>query len=265
VNSLEARNRRRAVSPVLAVDTTLASLQSPPSTRRPGSRLGFTDVREVGEQRVEQVGGQPSSVDLFWIPLGAGGRFVQLNGKAFEAISALIERRAQCDLYHSALEVAVDGCRFVIEQTPATTDNWERRAVCEGPVGARWAGRFRLFRYEIRRWQNGTIPDADFAVASPVRLTDDGESARRLLDLVPLVPTLTWGRDEIRSGEMWNSNSVISWLLERAGIDIDRVQPPTRGRAPGWQAGIVAARRFPTLLSRAPAARLNSYQRSALR
>jgi hypothetical protein len=247
VNAQEAHKRQRAVSPVLAVDSTLASPQSPPSTRRPGiSRLGVSHVRDVGEQRVEQVRVPPSSVDLFWIPLGAGGRFVQLNGKVFEAISALIERRAQCDLYHSALEVTVDGCRFVIEQTPATTDDWERRAVCEGPVGARWAGRFRLFRYEIRRWQNGTIPDARFAVASPVRLTDDGESARRLLDFVPLVPTLTWGRDEIRSGEMWNSNSVISWLLERAGIDIDRVQPPTRGRAPGWQAGIVAARRFPT-------------------
>ena len=60
----------------------------------------------------------PSSVELYWIPLGAGGRFVRFNGRAFEAMTALIERRARSDLYHSALAVTIPGCRFVIEQTP---------------------------------------------------------------------------------------------------------------------------------------------------
>ena len=41
---------------------------------------------------------------------------------------------------------------------------------------------------------------------------------------------------------MWNSNSVISWLLALSGLDPDRLDPPTGGRAPGWKAGIVAAR-----------------------
>jgi hypothetical protein len=41
---------------------------------------------------------------------------------------------------------------------------------------------------------------------------------------------------------MWNSNSVVAWLLTRAGIDADAIRPPTGGRAPGWRAGIVAAR-----------------------
>jgi hypothetical protein len=46
-----------------------------------------------------------------------------------------------------------------------------------------------------------------------------------------------------RTGEMWNSNSLISWLLARAGIEADLLQPPAGGRAPGWNAGLVVARR----------------------
>jgi hypothetical protein len=42
---------------------------------------------------------------------------------------------------------------------------------------------------------------------------------------------------------MWNSNSVISWLITRSGLPIEAVHPPTGGRAPGWDAGIVVARR----------------------
>jgi hypothetical protein len=42
---------------------------------------------------------------------------------------------------------------------------------------------------------------------------------------------------------MWNSNSIIAWLLERSGLDINRITPPSGGRAPGWNAGIVVARR----------------------
>jgi hypothetical protein len=39
---------------------------------------------------------------------------------------------------------------------------------------------------------------------------------------------------------MWNSNSMISWLIARAGLDVGSIKPPTGGRAPGWNAGIVA-------------------------
>jgi hypothetical protein len=42
---------------------------------------------------------------------------------------------------------------------------------------------------------------------------------------------------------MWNSNSVTAWLIARSGIHTDSIQPPTAGRAPGWQAGLVVARR----------------------
>jgi hypothetical protein len=106
-----------------------------------------------------------------------------------------------------------------------------------------WLGRFRHFRYEIRRWQGGFIPDLAHAVSGPVRVATDVVRAQRVLDLVPSVPTPVWGRDELCTGEMWNSNSLISWLLARAGIDTDGLEPPAGGRAPGWNAGLVVARR----------------------
>jgi hypothetical protein len=100
-----------------------------------------------------------ASIDLWWLPLGAGGWFVRLNGRVYEALHALVERRRPLDLYH-------------------------------------------------------------------------------------------WGRDELGTGEMWNSNSVVSWLLTRAGLPADELHPPPGGRAPGWHAGLVAARRqAPGLLS----------------
>ena len=121
-------------------------------------------------------------------------------------------------------------------------DGSERGVVAEGAVGARAAGRLGLFRYEIRRWRDGVIPDIDEAVESPRRLSDDPDVAHRLLELVPQVPTPVWGRDELGAGEMWNSNSTISWLLARSGLDVEAIQPPIGGRAPGWRAGIVVAR-----------------------
>jgi hypothetical protein len=185
-----------------------------------------------------------ATVDLYWIPLGAGAHVVRLSGKLFEGISARLHRRRPCDLYHSALVVVVPDGRFVIEQTPvARAEGDQHGAVVEGAVGTRFAGRFRVFRYEVRRWRGGIIPDVADAVSSPVRVTNDLARATQILDLVPSVPPLVWGRDECHTGEMWNSNSVISWLLVRAGIDVGGIQPPRRGRAPGWRAGLVVAAR----------------------
>jgi len=183
-------------------------------------------------------------VDLYWLPLGAGGHSVRLNGRVFEAVAARLERRSPCDLYHSALVVRVPEGRFVIEQTPIPGRNGgERGVVAEGAVGSRWAGRFRIFRYEVRRWRDGVIPDIGEAVESPQQLTGDPLLAQRVLDLVPAVPTLVWGRDESQAGEMWNSNSLISWLIARSGLHVESVRPPAGGRAPGWDAGLVVARR----------------------
>jgi hypothetical protein len=184
-----------------------------------------------------------SAIDLYWLPLGAGGHSVRLNGLVFEAITARLQHRDRADLYHSALEIYVPEGRFVIEQAPAWGMSGKRGVVAEGPVGTRAAGRFRLFRYEVRRWRDGVIPDAAEAVASPQRLSDDTDLARHLLELVPEMPTPVWGRDELRTGEMWNSNSFIAWLLVRSGLDTSAIHLPVGGRAPGWHAGIVVARR----------------------
>jgi len=198
--------------------------------------------------QVAAVEGVHSSIDLYWLPLGAGGHFVRWNGRAYGALMAIRERRHAQDLYHSALGVTGPQGRFVIEMTP-TPDAYgaERGVVAEGAVGSRLAGSIRLFRYELRRWKDGVIPDVDEAVDSPVRISSDASDARRILELVPEVPTLVWGRDELRSGEMWNSNSVISWLVASAGLDTDLIRPPAGGRAPGWKAGLVAVKRPPPM------------------
>ena len=167
------------------------------------------------------------------------------NGRVYEAIKARLEGRPRFDLYHAALQVHLAGDAYVIEQAPEPDLSGERRGVvAEGPVGARWAGRFRIFRYEIRVWRGGNIPDIAEAVDSPRRLTDDEARARQVLDVVRQVPRLVWGRDEFGTGEMWNSNSVIAWLLATAGLPADRIPLPECGRAPGWEAGLVVATRI---------------------
>jgi hypothetical protein len=82
-----------------------------------------------------------ASIDLYWLPLGAGGHSVRLNGRIYEAVAARLGRRPVSDLYHSALEVRVPEGRFVIEQAPMRAgDGAERGVVAEGAVGSRWAG-----------------------------------------------------------------------------------------------------------------------------
>ena len=184
-----------------------------------------------------------SRIDLYWLPLGAGGHSVKYNGRVYEWIKAHLERRPTCDLYHSALQVELPEDQYVIEQTPEPDlSGADRGVVAEGPVGSRWAGRFRPFRYEIRVWRGGHIPDIAEAVDSPKRLSRDEKVARELLEVVGRVPRLTWGRDEQGAGEMWNSNAVVAWTLAATGIDVDSVSPPAGGRAPGWNAGLIAAR-----------------------
>jgi hypothetical protein len=183
-----------------------------------------------------------ASIELYWLPLGAGGHSVRVNGALFEAVAAGLGRRNRCDLYHAALQVDGAEGRFVVEQAPARANGRARGVVAVGPVGARPAGRNRQFRYEIRRWPRGTIADVAEAVESPVLLSSERSTAERLLALVPSVPLPVWGRDELGLGEMWNSNSVISWLLARTGIEVEAIPLPRGGRAPGWRAGVVAAR-----------------------
>jgi hypothetical protein len=185
-------------------------------------------------------------VRLHWIPLGAGGAaIVRSSGRVYEALRAARERRPRLDLYHTALEVTTpEEGRFIIENAWPSPDNdlESRGVVLAGPVFIRRVRRLRILRYEVRCWRDGVIPDAAYAVASP-HISSDADLARRLLEMACSVPTLAWGRDESGVGEMWNSNSVISWLLARCGFAADEMEPPPGGRAPGWKAGVIMAQR----------------------
>jgi len=182
-------------------------------------------------------------VELWWIPLGAGGSFVKANGRLFEALAARRQGRPRAALYHSALLLHLEDRILGIEQTPAWGRRADREVVAQGPVGVRAAGALRWFRYEIHIASAGAIPDLAAAVDSPHRLSDDPARARAVLDAVRRVPVLTWGRDQSHCGEMWNSNSVIAWTLTTSGIDAETITPPVGGRAPGWSAGCTLARR----------------------
>lgn len=182
-----------------------------------------------------------TAVELYWLPLGAGGRSVRLNGKLFEAVAALLGRRKRRELFHSALIVKVDDEQYAIELCPEAPGDHGR--VAGGAVGSRVVGGLRIFRYEARCWQGGSIPDIRWAVESPVTVSADPLVAHAVLGHVRTIPTPVWGRDELGAGEMWNSNSVIAWLLERSGVDTTEIAMPTNGRAPGWRAGVVVARR----------------------
>jgi hypothetical protein len=74
----------------------------------------------------------------------------------------------------------------------------------------------------------------------------DRDRVAAVLRSLPEVPPLTWGRDELGTGDMWNSNSMVAWALARTGHDMDAIVPPPHGRAPGWFAGLRLADREAT-------------------
>jgi hypothetical protein len=183
-------------------------------------------------------------IDLYWLPLGAGGRWVRWNGRVYERLAAIRQRRVPYDLDHSALLIRSHRTTYAVEMGPvwnvAATD---RGVVCEGPVGAQVLGRFRAFRYEVRCWPGGCIPDLAEAVGGAHRVTEDPAQVAAVLSVLPQVPPLTWGRDELGTGDMWNSNSLVSWALARTGHDMQGIKPPPKSRAPGWRAGLCLADR----------------------
>jgi len=206
-------------------------------------------VRGSQEPKVSaEVGQHPHGgrigIYLYWLPLGAGGvGFVRFNGRLYEGIKARLEGRQPLDLYHTALEIRLPEGRFIVENAwPSPDPDIASRGVAfEGPVFSHRLARYRSFRYEVRCWLDGVIADADEAVEIAL-LAEDADRARRLLEQVSAVPVMIWGRDQLRVGEMWNSNSVISYVLARDGFPVDSIHPPAGGRAPGWEAGVIAAR-----------------------
>jgi hypothetical protein len=47
----------------------------------------------------------------------------------------------------------------------------------------------------------------------------------------------------LRVALLYPGTALVSWLLERSGLDTESIHPPAGGRAPGWEAGLVIARR----------------------
>ncbi len=176
---------------------------------------------------------------LWWIPVGAGGHVARRTSRWWETVVAARQHRAPRPLVHAALEVVLDGTRTVIEMAPAWGGRRpaDRGVVGTGPVGLAGLGRLALFRYEVRCWQGGTLPDRDEAIGPPTVVPGEA-TARAVLAAAPDTPTPTWGRPLDGGGDMWSSNSVASWLLATAGVDPAALGRPPGTRAPGWQAGI---------------------------
>ena len=184
-----------------------------------------------------------SAVDLYWIPVAAGTpRLQRLSLRLWEAFEAARCRRPRAVLYHSALKLRLEnGDQLTLELTPAFAGE-PVAPLATGPVGFRGADRFRLLRYQLRCLPGAELPDECWAVDSPVHLADRSGAARRILDVALTVPRHVWGRRVPGTNEMWTSDSTLSWILERAGIDLSGAAPPSGGRAPGWQVGIQLAR-----------------------
>ncbi|MCS5479455.1 hypothetical protein NYP18_07275 [Corynebacterium sp. YIM 101645] len=179
---------------------------------------------------------------LWWLPVGAGGHVVVHTSRWWELWNAVRARRAPEPLFHAVLEVFTGQHRHVIEMGPAWGQRGPvRQVVATGPVGAQALGRWVMFRYEVRCWAEGDIPDREFAVGPPRRISLTVREAADLVARTAEVPTHVWGQDIFGVGDMWNSNSLISWLLQSSGIDARALAPPAPGRAPGWRSGILAA------------------------
>ena len=190
------------------------------------------DVRKQGRPTPMTIP-RPAGIDLYWLPLGAGGHSVRLNGRIFETVAARLDRRDRCDLYHSALEVRVPEGRFVIEKAPVRpSDDAERGVVAEGAVGARSGrpvpalplrGPTLARRRHTRHRRGGREP------APPQRRSRLRPAAARA---GAASADAVWGRDELGAGEMWNSNST-DLVADRPQRPRRRVDPaPARRTSP---------------------------------
>ena len=182
--------------------------------------------------------------NLWWLPVGAGGHFVVHTSRWWEALSARRQGRDAQPLCHAALEVFTVSSRVVVEMAPAWGSGAGTQAVrATGPVGLHFLGRSRLFRYEVRSWVGGEIPDRAAAVTDPLRIPLGACQAEELVARVSEAPLWTWGRDVLGIGDMWNSNSLVAWLLETSGVDTASIGAPPPYRSPGWLCGRAAAGR----------------------
>ena len=185
-----------------------------------------------------------SAVDLYWIPLGAGGHCVRFNGRVFEALEAARQHRQRCDVYHAALVVELDGDRYTIEIAPSpNADEASRGVVATGAVGSRYARLAAPVSLRDPLLARRVNPRSRLGGRRPPpahqRSTDRPPATRPHRDRAHA----RLGTRRARSGREWNSNSD-DRLADRHRRSVDRdLRPPPRGRAPGWDAGLEVARR----------------------
>src|ERR1700756_4099618 len=103
----------------------------------PGTESVSSRIRPaLGRATLFRVTAPAPGIALFWLPLGAGGHFVRLCGRIYEAVTSRLDGRAPGDLYHSALVVRLPGAEYAIESAPIrSSDGPDRGVIGEGPVG----------------------------------------------------------------------------------------------------------------------------------
>ena len=161
--------------------------------------------------------GPARSGRVYRLPLGAGAHVVRLSGRAFEATTARLQRRPPSDLHHSALEVVTPRSsvhhRDDPDPRPRRPGPTRHRRRCGRHQVGPLVPRIPLRDPRVAQWRYSRPGLCD---REPLRVSADPTVARRLLELVVSIPTPVWERDELHAGEIWNSNSVSSWLLSRS-------------------------------------------------
>ena len=194
-----------------------------------------------------------AAVELYWIPLGAGGHSVRFNGRVFEAIQAARRHRRRCDLYHAAIVVAFGGDRYTIEVAPSPdADEASRGVVGTGAVGSRISAACACFAMRSAAGAMGpfrTSPrrSANRAGSRPTRSRPSAPRPGRVRSETRLGPRRPQGRRDVE----------LQFRRRLAGCHGGpgrpmQLHPPCGGRAPGWGAGLVVARRTREDSGRAP-------------
>jgi len=104
------------------------------------------------------------------------------------------------------------------------------QALTQGIVG---------FSYGIRVWRNGELEDESEAL-DKVRVSISCKVAKCVVENASNVPIFGYG--ESKHGDLWSSNSIPSYLLQRCGIDAEGVPIPGPAHVPGWDAGLRQAK-----------------------
>lgn len=178
-------------------------------------------------------------LDLYWLPVGAGTHFQRASLVLYEALAAVLARRRRSTLCHAGLKACLGGGTFTVELTPVPAEQ-DVPPRMGGAVGSPFAARLRIFRYQLIVRDADALPDEQWAVGHPLRLSTEPATIQRVMDLAHTVPSHTWGRRVGRTTEMWTSNSAVAWLLLEAGISLDDAGIPDGATAPGWRAGVDA-------------------------